>query len=156
MKRVVRLPRPIRFTKEGYYQVKKKHQDLKDSRPVAVATLSQARAMGDLSENGFYKAAKSNLRSIDNEIARLEHFMKVGVIYESNNNEIGIGSKVTVKSNNLLTVFQIVGDYEADPKQKKISLYSPVGHALAGKRLGDNATVNTPSGNIGYKIIKIE
>lgn len=156
MKKIVRVLKPIRFTKEGYNNVMKKHKALKEERPDAISTLSRARAMGDLSENGFYKAAKGKVRSIDNDIARLEHYLKVGVIHEGNNEQIGVGSKVTVASNGEAMVFHIVGDYESDPKQKKISLNSPIGHALAEKRLNDKVSIHTPSGQLVYKVIGIK
>jgi len=156
MKKVVRILKPIRFTKEGYNHVKNKHKALKEIRPAAIALLSRARAMGDLSENGFYKAAKGKLRSIDNDIARLEYYLKVGVIHEGNSEQIGVGSKVTVESNGEVMVFHIVGDYEADPMQKKITLNSPIGRALAEKRLSDKVCVHTPSGQVVYKVIGIK
>lgn len=156
MKKSVVVPKPIRFTKEGYKEMKKKYDDIKKERPDAVATLSRARTMGDLSENGFYKAAKGKLISIDSEISRLKHFLKYGVIQKKKSKVVDIESIVVVRSNNKKTEYHIVGDYEADPKKKKISLNSPIGRALEGKKVNDKILVRTPSGEVVYKIIKIK
>jgi len=156
MKKVVRVIKPIRFTKEGYNIVKNKYKALKKSRPAAIATLARARAMGDLSENGFYKAAKGELHSIDNEIAKLDHYLKYGVIHSGKSDQISVGSIVTIESDGEETEFHLVGDYEADPKQKKITLNSPIGRALAGKKVNDEVFVHTPSGQVVYKIIDIK
>lgn len=152
MLKIVQVPKPIRFTREGYNEVKNKYEMLKKSRPAAVATLARARAMGDLSENGFYKAAKGKLTSIDSEIAKLEHFIKFGVIQKKKKAAVDIGSKVIVKSNDKKIKFQIVGDLEANPRENKISLNSPIGKALSGKKTGDSVIVHTPSGKILYQI----
>lgn len=155
MKKVVKLPKPIRFTEEGYRQVKEKLEQLKLDRVDAVKTLAQARAMGDLSENGFYKAAKARLSSIDHEIARSIYFLKVGKIENISNETVGIGNFVTVQTDDGDVVFNIVGDYEADPKQRKISLHSPIGSALNQKKVGDTVIVTTPLGEKRYVVKKI-
>jgi transcription elongation factor GreA len=156
MKKIVRFPKTIRFTKDGYNKVKNKLKALLKNRPAAVATLARARAMGDLSENGFYKAAKGKLFSIDDEITKLDYQLKFGVIQKKNSGQIGVGSIVSIESDGKKTVFHIVGDFEADPKQKKISLNSPIGRALAGKKISDKAFVYTPSGQMEYKVIDIK
>jgi len=82
--------------------------------------------------------------------------LKVGVVHEKNSEQVSVGSKVTIESDGKTTEFHIVGDYEADPKQKKISLNSPIGQALAGKKIRDKVSVLTPSGRRVYKITRVK
>jgi transcription elongation factor GreA len=67
-----------------------------------------------------------------------------------------VGSKVKVKANGLVHVFQIVGEWEADPREKKISHESPLGKALLGKKLGEKVEVSAPAGKVIYTIIGID
>ena len=146
----------IRFTKKGFETLKKKYEDLRNSRPAAVLDLKRAREMGDLSENGYYKAARAKLSEIDKNLRTLLFELKsADVVKSSVNNKVGIGRTVKLSDGKKEIIFQIVGDLEADPSQKKISLLSPLGQALERKKVGDRAEIITPSGKISYKIIKI-
>ena len=146
----------IRFTKKGFDALKKAYEDLKNSRPSAVLDLKRARDMGDLSENGYYKAAKFKLTDIDRNLRKFLFELKsADVVKESNLDQVGIGRTVKLSDGAKESVFQIVGDLEADPTQKKISLLSPLGQALEGKKAGDKAEITTPKGKFSYKIIKI-
>jgi transcription elongation factor GreA len=69
---------------------------------------------------------------------------------------VGVGTKVTVKVNGAKTVFDIVGEWEADPVNKKISHESPLGLALSGKKVGDKVEVEAPAGKLQYEILAIE
>ena len=147
----------IFFTKEKYRQIKKDYQDLLASRKKAVFHLAKAREMGDLSENGYYKASKSKLSSIDYDLRRLSGFIKDGsIINFVNNGFIEIGCKVTIENKNKPQKYYIVGKEEADPRMGRISNESPLGKLLLGKKLGENIELQTPSGKINYKILKIE
>ncbi|MEK7097140.1 MAG: GreA/GreB family elongation factor, partial [Patescibacteria group bacterium] len=73
-----------------------------------------------------------------------------------NSNQVQIGSSVTVETNGKQEVFQIVGEFEADPMNKKLSQNSPIGQALINKKVGDLVEVNIPAGKISYKIIEIK
>ncbi len=145
----------ILFTQSGYDNLKKEREELLVERKQTVERLKEARAMGDLSENGYYRAAKSQLRSIANRIALLEGLLKFGKVQKANPGEIGIDTKVTVESNGKEVVFHIVGKYETDPLSKKISHISPIGSALMGKKVGDRVTVAIPSGMVEYTITHI-
>ena len=146
----------IRFTKKGFETLKKKYEDLRNSRPAAVLDLKRAREMGDLSENGYYKAARAKLSEIDKNLRTLLFELKsADVVKSSVNNKVGIGRTVKLSDGKKEIIFQILGDLEADPSQKKISLLSPLGQALERKKVGDRAEIITPSGKISYKIIKI-
>ncbi len=153
IKKIKRIP----VTKEGYQKLQDELQKLKKERPEAVRTLADARGMGDLSENGLYTAAKARLRSIDNQIFRLDIQIKLAEVSDTaGSDRVCIGSKVTVENNKNQAVFSIVGDYEADPSNRKISQHSPLGKVLIGKKVGDMAVLNAPKGEVFYMIIKID
>lgn len=89
----------ILFTKEGYEKLKKDLKAAEKKRPETVATLAKARAMGDLSENGFYKGARFELNDLDRKIRHLRHLIKEGQIIQkpTNNDFVQIGHTVTLK-----------------------------------------------------------
>jgi len=89
----------ILFTKEGFKKLKKDLKNAEEKRPAAVTTLSRARAMGDLSENGFYKGARSELSALDRKIRRLKYLIKEGQVIKKpkHNDYIQIGHKVTLR-----------------------------------------------------------
>jgi len=92
----------ILFTKEGYEKLKNDLKDAEGKRPNAVATLARARAMGDLSENGFYKGARFELNDLDRKIRKLKHLIKEGEIIKKpkNNNSVQLGHKITLRKVN--------------------------------------------------------
>ncbi len=151
-RRPVQQPEQISFTKEGYKKIQQELAELQSSRKGAVETLSAARALGDLSENGLYTAAKSRLRSIDSEINRRKYYLKVGVVEEGSASRVSIGTTVVVDDGKKERTFQIVGDTESDPLNGKITKKSPIGSALLGKKVGESASVSTPSGSIDFTI----
>jgi transcription elongation factor GreA len=155
IKRRIIRPEKIPFTQEGYDKLQIELEELQASRKGAVETLSAARSLGDLSENGLYTAAKGRLRSIDTEINRRKYYLKVGVVEETQRSAIGIGKTVVVSDGTKERVFQIVGDTESDPLNGKITQKSPIGSALLGKNVKDSVTITTPSGHITYTIKKI-
>lgn len=87
------------FTKEGFEKLKSDLKDAQERRPEVVATLTRARAMGDLSENGFYKSAKFELNDLDRKIRHLRHLIKYGQVINKplNNEYVQIGHTVTLK-----------------------------------------------------------
>ena len=87
------------FTQDGFDKMKADLRDAQEKRPEVVATLSRARAMGDLSENGFYKGAKSELSDLDRKIRHLTHLIESGKIITkpSNNDSVQIGHTVTLR-----------------------------------------------------------
>lgn len=148
--------RQIRFTKEGFENLKKEETDLLHKRKFAVDDLQKSRELGDLSENGFYRAARGNLSSIDSRLRRLTLIIKNStVITNLQTDTVEIGNTVTLLAREKELTYQIVGDIEADPIRGKISLLSPIGRAIAGRRVGDKVTITVPAGDIIYKIIKI-
>lgn len=151
----------IFVTKQGLEDLKKELQGLeKLNRPQVLERVSQARAMGDLSENSEYTAAREELSLIDARIEELgEMLKKVEIIDESKaskkSSQVQLGSTVTVKINGKKEIFELVGEWEADPQEKKISHESPLGKALIGKALNDKIEVEAPAGKILYHIVEI-
>jgi transcription elongation factor GreA len=147
----------IYFTQEKYDQIKKDYQDLLIQRKDAVFHLTKARDMGDLSENGYYRSSKTKLSSIDFNLRKLSNFIKYGsIINFVNKGIVEIGCQVTLKNDNKLQKYQIVGKEEADPKSGNISNESPLGELLMGKRVGENIVLSVPSGTINYSILNIK
>jgi transcription elongation factor GreA len=147
----------IFFTQEKYDSIKKEYQELLLERKDAVFHLAKARDMGDLSENGYYRASKSKLSSIDFNLRKLSTFIKYGSIIKFvNKGIVEIGCKATIENNTRLTKYFIVGKEEADPKLGKISNESPLGKLLMGKKVGESVNLIIPSGQIAYQILKIE
>ncbi len=146
----------IIFTKIGFEELKKKTEDLIKERPVAVLDLKKAREMGDLSENGYYKAAKFKLIDIDRAIRKNNYLIKhANVITPVKNDRLGIGSKITVETEGKEKKYEIVGKYEANPSESKISYLSPVGKALLGKKAGESVRIKLQDKIVVYKIVNI-
>ena len=149
----------IRLTRSGLEALKKELAGLLDvKRPKVVDRLSNARQQGDLSENSDYQSAKEELEFLDGRIDELDGVVKTAVVADDSKkfDGVGIGTKVTVKVNGKEIVFDIVGEWEADPVNKKISDNSPLGLALVGKKVGDKAEVEAPAGKVLYEILAIE
>ena len=112
--------------------------------------------MGDLSENGYYKAARSKLSEIDRNLRTLLYEIKNAVVIAgADKNAINIGSIIRLSDGKKEIKLSIVGDLEANPSLGKISLLSPIGQAVENKKAGDKVDIATPSGIITYKIISI-
>lgn len=144
------------LTKQGFEKLLKQKEILLTIRPEAVKELARAREMGDLSENGFYKGARAKLSRIDREVRHLERLLKhVKIIEASKSGKVEIGSSVFLKGKEGLKQYIIVGEHEANPKDKKISNLSPLGKELIGKNPGDTIRVSTPSGIMEYVIERV-
>jgi transcription elongation factor GreA len=149
----------IQITQKGFNDLKVELEDLtKNKKPKAIDRLGKARSMGDLSENSEYTAAKEELAFVEGRIQEIQQVIDNAEVTNNNNSGdlVQIGSSVTVEFNGKTEVFQIVGEFEADPMNKKLSQNSPIGQALFGKKVGDLVEVNIPSGKVQYKIIDIK
>lgn len=151
--------RPIhrmRVTKEGFAKLQQEYEELKTERPAVIVDVQKARELGDLKENGYYQASKAKLRSIDSRMMNISYTLKTAKLIEvSASDAVGIGSSVTLVNSEREMTYQFVGDLEANPSEKKLSLLSPIGKAVEGKKVGDEVTVQTPSGSIIYTIKEI-
>lgn len=151
------MNRKIQLTKEGLEKLKKEYKELKKiKRPKAVERLQKARAMGDLSENSEYTAARQELNFIDGRLAELEAILsQAEIIEEKGGSGVQIGDKVVLEFEGKDLEIELVGDFEADPSSNKFSIDSPLGKAILGKGEGEEVEVQTPMGEKKYKIVKI-
>lgn len=131
-------------------------------RPAVISAIAEARAQGDLSENAEYEAAKEKQSFIEGRIIELEYKLGNAQIIDPKtlaaNGRIVFGATVIledVKSGDVVT-YQIVGDDEADIKQGKISISSPIARALIGKTEGDIAEVQAPGGVREYEVVEVQ
>jgi len=146
------------LTKDGLAELKAEHNELaKVKRPTVVKRLSEARDLGDLAENSEYSAAKQDLAFIDGRISELEEIIhSAKIITTHGKKQVDVGCKVTLHVNGKREIFTVVGEWEADPVNRKISHSSPLGKALLGKKVGDKVEVEAPVGRVLYKIMQIE
>ncbi len=150
----------IYLTKEGLAELKKEYDELvRVKRPDVLARVTQARNMGDLSENAEYVASREELTFIDGRIDELEIILKQAVVIreglKTSNHAVKLGSTVTLNSNGKKEVFTVVGEWEADPTNKKISHESPLGKVLIGTKVGEKVQVEAPAGKITYSVVSI-
>lgn len=145
------------MTQSGFDKLKLELDELTNSkRPSLVERLSLARSMGDLAENSDYQDAKESLAFMDGQIAELEEVIKNSQVAKpSSNGQVAFGHAVTVKVGKAQAVFNIVGEWEANPAQKKISHTSPLGKALLGKKVGEQVEVEAPAGKVVYTVVAI-
>lgn len=147
------------MTQTGFDSLEKELNELVNvKRPTTVDRLANARSMGDLSENSDYHSAKEALEFLDGRIVELEEVLSKAQVEDGDGRkgEVRMGAKVTVKVNNSQHTFHIVGEWEADPKEKKISDESPLGRALIGKKVGEKVDVQAPAGKVQYTIVSVE
>lgn len=153
----------VPLTVYGAQLMKDELQRLKHvERPAVINAISEARAQGDLSENAEYDAAKEKQSFIEGRIAELEGKLSAAQIIDPKlldaEGRVVFASTVTLedlKSGDEVT-YQIVGDDEADLKQSKISISSPIARALIGKYAGDEVEVQAPGGVREYEIIEVK
>jgi transcription elongation factor GreA len=149
------------LTKSGYDKLKMELEELKTTgRAEAARAIAEARAQGDLSENAEYDAAKEAQGMLEMRISELETLLANARILDETNvdtSQVAIFSNVTIK--NLKTgkelTYKLVSETEADIKQMKISISSPIGAGLLGKKRGEIARVFTPSGILEFEILDI-
>ena len=138
------------------------HQLKTVERPSVINAIAEARAQGDLSENAEYEAAKERQSFVEGRIVELEGKLSNAQIIDPKtlnaNGRCVFGSTVELEevSTGDVMVYQIVGDDEADIKQRKISISSPIARALIGKSSGDVAEVQAPGGVREYEVVNVQ
>lgn len=151
----------VPMTPEGYQKLKEELDRLiKVERPKNIQAIAEARAHGDLSENAEYHAAKERQSFIEGRIQEIQAKLAVADIIDTakiNQSNIAFGAKVKVIDIEADTEyeFHLVGPDEADVKSGKISISSPVGRSLIGKKVGDVVIVKAPARTIEYEILEI-
>ncbi|WP_116104990.1 transcription elongation factor GreA [Lewinella sp. IMCC34191] len=149
------------LSQEGYDRLRKELEELKTTGRSEVAqAIAEAREKGDLSENAEYDAAKDAQGLLEMKINELEKVMANARVLDSSQldtSKVTVMSKVTIENvkNKASLVYQLVAESEANLKDKKISVNSPMGQGLLGKSVGDVAEVKTPNGVIQFKIKNI-
>ena len=127
-------------------------------RPEVIKALKEARALGDLSENAEYDAARQEQAQTEARIKELESMIEHAVVIENvDTNEVSIGTRVTIEyvGDDDTEEYSIVGVKEADPFNNKISNESPIARAILGKKIGDIVSVDSPNGKYDVKVVAI-
>ncbi len=149
------------YTEEGLKKLKDELHEMKTvQRPRISEQIAEARDKGDLSENAEYDAAKEAQGLLEMKIAKMEELVSKARIIDNtliDNSKVFILSRVKIKNlnNNMEMEYTLVAESEADLKEKKISVDSPIGKGLLGKKVGDIADVQTPNGIIKFEVMDI-
>jgi transcription elongation factor GreA len=149
------------YTEEGLKKLKDELHEMKTvQRPKISEQIAEARDKGDLSENAEYDAAKEAQGLLEMKIAKMETLVSKARIIDNSlidNSKVFILSRVKIKNvnNNMEMEYTLVAESEADLKEKKISIDSPIGKGLLGKKVGDIADVQTPNGIIKFEVMDI-
>jgi transcription elongation factor GreA len=148
------------LTKEKFEELSKELESLKTTKRKEVAeNLEYAKGLGDLSENAEYHEARELQANVEDRIKKLEEMLQsASIVSEKHGSTISIGSVVTVqkKADKTKQVFTLVGSEEVDVSTGRISIHSPLGSALLGKRKGDSAAFQSPRGTIEYGILEVK
>ncbi|GEN46458.1 transcription elongation factor GreA [Alkalibacillus haloalkaliphilus] len=150
------------MTEEGKQKLEDELEELKtERRPEVVERIKVARSFGDLSENSEYDAAKDEQAFVESRISQIENMIRYAVIIENdedNNEVVQLGKTVVFEElpDGDEEEYQIVGSAEADPFEGRISNDSPMAQSLLGKRVGDQAMVQTPGGEFEVKIKEVK
>lgn len=151
----------VYLTDEGFLELETELNELKNvKRPAVIKALKEARALGDLSENADYDAAKAEQALVEGRIQELEKIMEnVHIIEASSTDSVGLGTTVKIKyideDDDELGEYRIVGSKEADPSNNKISNESPLARAIMNAKAGDICSVESPNGTYDVEIVEI-
>jgi transcription elongation factor GreA len=150
------------ITKEGYQALQEELKQLiSTERPNIINAISEARAHGDLKENAEYHAAKEKQGFIEGRIQRINFILANSDVIDVStvkSETVHFGATVTYEDleTEIKTTWKIVGEDEADIKQRKISIKSPIARALIGKKVGDDTVIKAPKGDNEVEIIEIK
>mgnify|MGYP002777336307 CR=1 FL=1 len=149
------------YTEEGLKRLRDELQELKTKGRAEIARqIAEARDKGDLSENAEYDAAKDAQGLLELKISKLEDLLSNARVIDHANldiNKVSIMSKVKLKNhaNKMELVYTLVAEEEANLKENKISIKSPIGQGLIGKKVGEIAEVKVPAGTLKLEILDI-
>lgn len=149
------------YTEEGLKKLKDELYDMKSvQRPRISEQIAEARDKGDLSENAEYDAAKEAQGLLEMRISKMEGLISKARIIDNtmmDNSKVYILSTVKIKNvdNGMEVAYTLVAESEADLKLKKISIDSPFGKGLLGKKVGDIALIQTPGGSMSFEVMEI-
>lgn len=149
------------MTQQGFNSLEAELKNLKSvERPAVIQAIAEARAHGDLSENAEYHAARERQSFIEGRIMELESVISAANIIDISaisGDTVKFGATVVVVNEDTdeETTYQIVGPYESDADNGKISTTAPMAKALIGKKIGDSVEVRTPKGVLSYEILNV-
>ncbi len=153
------MSKEVYLTIEGLNELKKELDDLKlVKRPAVIESLKEARALGDLSENAEYDAARNEQAMVEGRIVEIEKMLENVVLLEKGaTDKVSLGTEVTIKyvEDGEEEKYSIVGSTEADPFENKISNESPIASAIMNAKVGDVVTVDSPAGSYQVEIMAI-
>ncbi|MGN1358813.1 MAG: transcription elongation factor GreA [Bacilli bacterium] len=150
----------VYLTNEGFLEIEEELNNLKEvKRPEVIKALKDARALGDLSENADYDAARNEQAKVEGRIQELEKLLEVAELIEKRDTDkVGLGTTVKImydEDEDDVEEYRIVGSKEADPSNNKISNESPLAKAIMNAKVGDICTVESPNGNYNVKVLEI-
>lgn len=152
----------VELTQEGYEELKQEMDELVNVKlPQVIDRVAKARDHGDLSENSEYQNARDDQSIVEARIAEIEAVLANAVVVKNtkSTSKIGVGSTVIIsleKNPSKKFTYTIVGEFESDPEEGKISSVSPIGKALVSKKKGDKVKVQAPAGEIVYLVEDIK
>jgi len=147
------------LTQEKFDELTKELEVLKsDKRKEVAEHLEYAKSLGDISENAEYHEARAEQANLEDRIMKLETMLKVAVIVSNSTSKdvVSIGSTVTIEKGGNVTTYKIVGSEEVDIAQGKLSINSPLGESVVGKKKGEKFTCKTPLGEVECIIKEIK
>jgi transcription elongation factor GreA len=151
----------IPMTADGFQRLEEELRHLKQSeRPAVIRQIAEAREHGDLSENAEYHAARERQSFIEGRVAELEDKIARSEIIDVSKlsgKQVKFGATITVvdEDTDEKNSYQIVGPDEADIREKRLSITSPLARAVIGKKVGDTVEVTTPNGSKSYEIVRV-
>jgi transcription elongation factor GreA len=153
--------RQVVLTEAGVQKIEDELRELQTVRRAQVAEdIRQAKDLGDVAENAEYETAKNEQAFLEGRIAELKTILNSCMVIEESDvrtDVVGIGSVVKVKDLDAKEEweFTMVGSFEADPEEDRISNESPIGEALFGKKVGESVEASVPAGTIRLKVVSI-
>ena len=149
------------LTKEGYEKLQAEHKSLMSQKRQLTEEVSQAAAMGDLRENAEYHAARERLQHVSSRLALVDTQLRNARLIDGlavKEGEARVGSKVTLEDEQAKEqfIYLMVGPEEADPPNGKLSIASPLGKALLGKKVGERFLLQLPKTAVPYRVVKLE
>lgn len=149
----------VLLTKENLEQLKAKLAELMIEKPQVIARIELARSHGDLKENADYHAARERLGYLEGQLAFVRDRIARAEVIDTSNMEtdkVIMGTKVKVEdSDGEVECYHVVSDMDAGTTDDKVSINSPIGKALIGKKVGDLVSIKIPRGTLSYKILDI-
>ena len=151
------LTEPVLLTPQGLDKLKAELAETRARRTEAADRMKEAAQPGDIEDNPEYEQAKEEVNRLDERIYELDEMIaRAKIIEETHGANASAGSTIEVREEDgSVFTYQLVGGAEADPQSGMISIDSPVGKAVMGKRAGDKVQVSTPAGPLTLKVVKV-